>query len=223
MIGDSGPDAASGERVRTATGRVTTRSSRASLAPQGRLGSAPRAVRAATGPGRTPVQGLDRPVHAAEIRGVSVPPPSSSTTAPAVPPLPEHAAIADVPGLIPPRSRGRSTRLIGQVVVELGFAKEEAVERAVMHAREIGPADRPRPDRGRRPDAAAARPRPRRALRRSSASTSPSSASTTTSPASSTRASSAATTRSRSARTTRASSCWRWPTRPTCWPSTTSR
>jgi type IV pilus assembly protein PilB len=68
---------------------------------------------------------------------VSFPPPSS-TTAPAVPPLPEHHAASDVPGLIPPLSRGRSTRLIGQVVVELGFAKEEAVERAVLHARESG-------------------------------------------------------------------------------------
>ncbi|WCB95577.1 Type II secretion system protein E [Baekduia alba] len=39
---------------------------------------------------------------------------------------------------MPPLSRGRSTRLIGQVVVELGFAKEADVERAVMHARESG-------------------------------------------------------------------------------------
>jgi type IV pilus assembly protein PilB len=46
--------------------------------------------------------------------------------------------VSDIPGLLPPLSRGRSTRLIGQVVVELGFAKEEAVERAVAHARESG-------------------------------------------------------------------------------------
>jgi type IV pilus assembly protein PilB len=77
-------------------------------------------------------------MRSAEIRGVSVPPPSSSTTAPAVPPLPDTAAVSDVEGLLPPLSRGRSTRLIGQVVVELGFAKEEDVERAVMHARESG-------------------------------------------------------------------------------------
>jgi type IV pilus assembly protein PilB len=70
---------------------------------------------------------------------VSVPPPSrSTTTAPAVPPLPDLEAVSDVPGLIPPMTRGRSTRLIGQVVVELGFAKEEDVERAVAHARESG-------------------------------------------------------------------------------------
>jgi type IV pilus assembly protein PilB len=43
-----------------------------------------------------------------------------------------------MPGLIAPRTRGRSTRLIGQVVVELGFATEEAVEKAVKHARETG-------------------------------------------------------------------------------------
>ncbi|HWH95797.1 MAG TPA: GspE/PulE family protein [Baekduia sp.] len=69
---------------------------------------------------------------------MSVPPPSTSTTAPAVPPLPEDAADSGVPGLLPPLTRGRSTRLIGQVVVELGFAKEADVERAVMHARESG-------------------------------------------------------------------------------------
>ena len=46
--------------------------------------------------------------------------------------------IPEMPGLIAPRTRGRSTRLIGQVVVELGFATEEAVEKAVLHARETG-------------------------------------------------------------------------------------
>jgi type IV pilus assembly protein PilB len=70
---------------------------------------------------------------------VSVPPPIS-TPKPHVPGVPDDdvLAVSDVPGLIPPRSRGRSTRLIGQVVVELGFAKEEAVEAAVAHARESG-------------------------------------------------------------------------------------
>jgi type IV pilus assembly protein PilB len=68
---------------------------------------------------------------------VSVPPPSthSATTSPAIP---EHHTVSDIAGLIPPLARGRSTRLIGQVVVELGFAKEADVERAVMHARESG-------------------------------------------------------------------------------------
>jgi type IV pilus assembly protein PilB len=46
--------------------------------------------------------------------------------------------IPEMPGLIAPRTRGRSTRLIGQVVVELGLATEEAVEKAVKHARETG-------------------------------------------------------------------------------------
>ncbi|HET6507705.1 MAG TPA: ATPase, T2SS/T4P/T4SS family [Baekduia sp.] len=70
---------------------------------------------------------------------MSVPPPASrpaSTTSPAIPD--HHPPVSDVPGLIAPLSRGRSTRLIGQVVVELGFAKEADVERAVMHARESG-------------------------------------------------------------------------------------
>jgi type IV pilus assembly protein PilB len=58
-----------------------------------------------------------------------------ATTSPAIP---EHHPVSDIPGLIPPLARGRSTRLIGQVVVELGFAKVEDVERAVMHARESG-------------------------------------------------------------------------------------
>ncbi len=48
------------------------------------------------------------------------------------------APVSDISGLFAPMSRGRSTRLIGQVVVELGFAKEDAVERAVALARESG-------------------------------------------------------------------------------------
>jgi type IV pilus assembly protein PilB len=57
---------------------------------------------------------------------------------PSGPAFHEHPPVSDVAGLIPPLSRGRSTRLIGQVVVELGFAKEVDVERAVAHARESG-------------------------------------------------------------------------------------
>jgi hypothetical protein len=38
-------------------------------------------------------------------------------------------------GLIPPSRRGRSQRLIGDVVVDLGFADREAVDRAVATAR----------------------------------------------------------------------------------------
>lgn len=39
-------------------------------------------------------------------------------------------------GLIPPSRRGRSQRLIGDVIVDLGFARREAVEHAVEVARE---------------------------------------------------------------------------------------
>jgi type IV pilus assembly protein PilB len=41
-------------------------------------------------------------------------------------------------GLIPPSRRGRSQRLIGDVIVDLGFARREAVEAAVEQAREQG-------------------------------------------------------------------------------------
>jgi type IV pilus assembly protein PilB len=55
-----------------------------------------------------------------------------------VPADPSMETDSDVPGLIPPRHRGRSTRLIGEIVVELGYATDEAVELAVIHARESG-------------------------------------------------------------------------------------
>jgi type IV pilus assembly protein PilB len=41
-------------------------------------------------------------------------------------------------GLVPPTRRGRSQRLIGEVIVDLGFARREAVEQAVAAAREQG-------------------------------------------------------------------------------------
>src|SRR5437588_6671489 len=41
-------------------------------------------------------------------------------------------------GLIPPSQRGRSERLIGDVIVDMGFARREVVERAVKLAREQG-------------------------------------------------------------------------------------
>src|SRR5439155_16000926 len=64
----------------------------------------------------------------------------STPSAPHLPGVPDDdvVSVSDIPGLISPKSRGRSTRLIGQVVVELGFAKVEAVEAAVAHARESG-------------------------------------------------------------------------------------
>jgi type IV pilus assembly protein PilB len=45
---------------------------------------------------------------------------------------------ADHTGLYPPRHSGRSTRMIGEVVVDLGFADKDAVEGAVQLAREQG-------------------------------------------------------------------------------------
>jgi type IV pilus assembly protein PilB len=51
---------------------------------------------------------------------------------------PSNQNAPEVPGLIRPRHRGRSTRLIGEIVVELGYATDEAVEMAVAHARESG-------------------------------------------------------------------------------------
>jgi type IV pilus assembly protein PilB len=56
-------------------------------------------------------------------------------TAPALAPSTE--GIFDYPrGLIPPTRRGRSQRLIGEVIVDLGLAKQETVEEAVALARD---------------------------------------------------------------------------------------
>ncbi len=41
------------------------------------------------------------------------------------------------PGITPPTGAGRAKR-IGDVIVELGFASRDAVDRAVAHAREQG-------------------------------------------------------------------------------------
>ena len=41
-------------------------------------------------------------------------------------------------GLYPPRRSGRSARMIGEVIVDLGFADHETVEQAVAAAREQG-------------------------------------------------------------------------------------
>jgi type IV pilus assembly protein PilB len=59
--------------------------------------------------------------------GTSAAPPSSAD------------GIAEYPrGLIAPTRRGRSQRLIGEVIVDLGLARPEAVEEAVAAAREQG-------------------------------------------------------------------------------------
>ncbi len=54
------------------------------------------------------------------------------------PSAPAEDAVDCPRGLIPPTRRGRSERLIGDVVVDLGFARRETVEQAVAVAREQG-------------------------------------------------------------------------------------
>jgi type IV pilus assembly protein PilB len=56
------------------------------------------------------------------------------------PPEPAADAAAEAPGkgLYPARNSGRSSRMIGEVAVDLGFADRETVEEAVAAAREQG-------------------------------------------------------------------------------------
>jgi type IV pilus assembly protein PilB len=58
------------------------------------------------------------------------------TVSPAAPPAAEGGL--ERPGLHPPRRAGRSARMIGEVVVDLGLADRETVDRAVEAAREQG-------------------------------------------------------------------------------------
>src|SRR5579884_2479388 len=60
----------------------------------------------------------------------------SVRTAAASEPTPEELGYPR--GLIPPSQRGRSEQLIGDVIVELGYARREMVERAVKLARDAG-------------------------------------------------------------------------------------
>ena len=61
------------------------------------------------------------------------------STGAATSPLAEEDAPERVPaGLHPPRRSGRSTRMIGEVAVDLGFADRETVELAVKSARAQG-------------------------------------------------------------------------------------
>src|SRR5208283_4413419 len=59
--------------------------------------------------------------------------PTAEST-PAGPP-PETEGEHSGSGLYPPRRAGRSTRMIGEVVVDLGFADRDTVEEAVASAR----------------------------------------------------------------------------------------
>jgi type IV pilus assembly protein PilB len=56
----------------------------------------------------------------------------------AVPARRAEDVVAEVRGLTPPTGRWRSERLIGEVIVDLGFARRETVEAAVAEAREQG-------------------------------------------------------------------------------------
>jgi type IV pilus assembly protein PilB len=57
---------------------------------------------------------------------------------PSAEPVEERPSEAPGSGLYPPRRSGRSTRMIGEVVVDLGFADRETVDQAVEVARAQG-------------------------------------------------------------------------------------
>jgi type IV pilus assembly protein PilB len=64
---------------------------------------------------------------------------ATETVVPEASPRAEEAASErNESGLYPPRSTGRSTRMIGEVVVDLGFADRDTVEEAVTASREMG-------------------------------------------------------------------------------------
>src|ERR1700686_5052650 len=52
--------------------------------------------------------------------------------------LPEDEIVDYPRGLVPPSQRGRSQRLIGDVVVDMGFARRDVVDEAVRQSREQG-------------------------------------------------------------------------------------
>src|ERR1700680_709085 len=61
-----------------------------------------------------------------------------TATPPPAAPAEETATERQDNGLYPPRRSGRSTRMIGEVVVDLGFADLDTVEEAVGVARSQG-------------------------------------------------------------------------------------
>jgi type IV pilus assembly protein PilB len=65
---------------------------------------------------------------------------ATTTVVPELPAEAENGAAGsrNPTGLYPPSSSGRSTRMIGEVVVDLGFADRETVEAAVAASREQG-------------------------------------------------------------------------------------
>jgi type IV pilus assembly protein PilB len=93
-------------------------------------------------------------VSAPQVRDAVVPNPPAETTEEALERAPEAepdwqgperrgperkgAKTGEITGLYPPTHQGRSTRMIGEVVVDLGFADRATVEEAVASAREQG-------------------------------------------------------------------------------------
>jgi type IV pilus assembly protein PilB len=63
---------------------------------------------------------------------------SPAANSPAGSPRKEPALGSSVDGLYPPLRSGRSSRMIGEVIVDLGYADRETVERAVDSARSQG-------------------------------------------------------------------------------------
>ncbi len=63
---------------------------------------------------------------------------SLAAAVPAEAPVPEEAPAPARPGLFPPARRGRSSRFIGEIVVDLGFADRETVDAAVAESRSSG-------------------------------------------------------------------------------------
>jgi type IV pilus assembly protein PilB len=97
-------------------------------------------------PGSTPA-GTGTPAGSAAPAGVGMPAGSGTPAggepgkdASAVSPPAEQDADSGSPnkGLYPPKNPGRSTRMIGEVAVDLGFADHQTIEEAVEAAREQG-------------------------------------------------------------------------------------
>ncbi|MEI2703458.1 MAG: GspE/PulE family protein [Baekduia sp.] len=75
-----------------------------------------------------------QPTPIPDPAGSGTVPPAEAPSAPA----PEAIPVQELPGLIAPRTRGRSNKLIGELCVELGFADRDSVESAVELARSSG-------------------------------------------------------------------------------------
>ena len=63
--------------------------------------------------------------------GRGQPPPAGKGAPTDAAPAEERAGGSLTPGLFPPHRTGRSTRMIGEVVVDLGFADRESVDKVV--------------------------------------------------------------------------------------------